>query len=222
MHASKPRLTTVRRSMSRRGNGLVTIAALSLVAVIGAALSGCAREQAHAQSSPSAAVSHTAEHTGGPVSPASNPGGNVDAAAKAKAKAWLAAAVVPPSFAESRVRPTGVASSAGTGLWCEPMATAVSYWTAPATSASSALTWLEQNASRGMRVTSVSGDPTAGDSAERGGTVVDERPSDSGEALIFSVTSIGSGSGIRADAFTMAENSKCASAPAGTTLGIGG
>ncbi|WP_370053421.1 hypothetical protein [Leifsonia sp. EB41] len=102
------------------------------------------------------------------------------------------------------------------------MADAVGYWTLPNVSADAALAWLRSHPSQGMQVTGGNETPQAGDSRATGGTVVDEPAPTSLEALIFTVTSVGSGSGIRADAFAKADNSVCATAPPGTMLGIGG
>lgn len=107
-------------------------------------------------------------------------------------------------------------------MWCRPMADAVGYWTLPSMSAHDTLAWLRSHPSRGMKVTGGNETLQAGNSQAPGGTVVDEPAPMSLEAVIFTVTSRGSGSGIRADAFAKAADSVCATAPPGTELGIGG
>ncbi|MFC4244422.1 hypothetical protein ACFOYW_13675 [Gryllotalpicola reticulitermitis] len=102
------------------------------------------------------------------------------------------------------------------------MANAVGYWTVPGMSADETMIWLESHASQGMKVTGGSGNQASGSETDTGGTIVDEPSPMSLEALIFTVTPIGSGSGIRADAFTKATTSVCATPPPGTMLGIGG
>ena len=72
----------------------------------------------------------------------------------------------------------------------------------------STMTWLESHPSQGMVYASASGNPRVGNETNVGG--------------IFTVTPIGSGSGIRADAFARAANSVCATPPPGVMLGIGG
>jgi len=102
------------------------------------------------------------------------------------------------------------------------MAHAVGYWTLPNMSADNTMTWLESHPSQGMVFASASGNTRTGGKTNVGGFVVYEPTHMSLEALIFTVTPIGAGSGIRADAFAKAANSVCATAPPGTTLGIGG
>ncbi|GAA4154581.1 hypothetical protein GCM10022286_02360 [Gryllotalpicola daejeonensis] len=151
-----------------------------------------------------------------------DPGAKVDAASQHKADGWLAGAVVPPGAAKSGTQPAGVADGAGTEMWCAPMADAVGYWTLPHMSADDTMAWLESHPSAGMKVYAATGNVRVGDETNVGGFVVDEPSLLSLEALIFTVTPIGSGSGIRADAFTKAADSVCATAPPGTELGIGG
>ncbi|WP_369964023.1 hypothetical protein [Leifsonia sp. EB34] len=122
----------------------------------------------------------------------------------------------------SRTQPAGVANGATPRMWCTPMAQAVGYWTLPGMSADDTLTWLRAHPSQGMMVASSSTNPQSGNEANVGGTVVDEPELMSLEALIFTVTPIGSGAGLRADAFAKATDSTCATPPPGTMLGIGG
>jgi len=165
---------------------------------------------------------NAAKQQAAPTFPVADPGGKVDAASQQKADGWLAGAVVPPGAVTARTRPTGVAKRSGTDMWCEPMADAVGYWTLPGMSADDTMAWLGSHPSLGMTVTGGSGNPRSGGETNAGGVVVNEPAPMSLEALIFTVTPIGSGSGIRADAFAKAANSVCATAPPGTALGIGG
>lgn len=216
----------------RRQRRSAPIALALLLAVI-PSLTACAGVQndaasdAHtalpaATSTPSPTPLPDSSTTAAPTFPIANPGAKVDAASQQKAEGWLAGAVVPPGAVKSTTQPVGAASGPGTDMWCQPMADAVGYWTLPSTSADDTLVWLESHASRGMNVYSVSGNARSGNASNVGGTVVDQPTPGSLEALIFSITPMGSGSAIRADAFTKAASSVCATAQPGTMLGIGG
>ena len=200
------------------------ISGVASLTVIGLALTACAGEPTDAHAAPAAAKSSPspASTQAHPAFPVVNPGGKVDAASQHKADSWLADSVVPPGAVRSRTEPAGVAGGASTGMWCKPMAHAVGYWTLPGMSADDTWTWLRSHAGPGMTVASASGNPQSGNDTNVGGTVVDEPAPMSLDAVIFTVTPIGSGSGLRADAFARAANSICATPPPGTMLGIGG
>lgn len=211
--------------MGRRRPQMVGATATGVLLVIGLMLTACAGAQTSEHGALAAATSGaspTATQQTDPAFPVADPGGKVDAASQHKADTWLAGAVVPPGAVRSNTQPAGVASGAGTDMWCQPMADAVGYWTLPSMSAGDTLTWLRSHASQGMSVTGGSDAAQTSTSAASGGIVVDEPAPMSLEALIFTVTTTGSGSGIRADAFTKADNSVCATASPGTQLGIGG
>ena len=208
--------------MRARRTRAVGFAALALVVALGPLLTACVGERmdarpAAAESSPSPTATR-AQIT----FPVADPGAQVDAASQQKADGWLADAVVPPGAASSRTRPAGVANGASPRMWCTPMAQAVGYWTLPGMSADDTLTWLRAHPSQGMMVASSSSNPQSGNEANVGGTVVDEPEPMSLEAVIFTVTPIGSGAGLRADAYAKATDSVCATPPPGTMLGIGG
>lgn len=212
--------------MRRRRAQTLGFAGAVLMLGIGPMLTACAGSAgAHGapvvSPSPSAASPSAAEQAD-PAFPVTNPGGTVDAASQHKADTWLAGAVVPAAAVRSGTRPVGVASGSSTGMWCRPMADAVGYWTLPGMSAEDTLAWLRSHPSQGMEVAGGNEAPHASDSQPSGGTVVDEPAPMSLEAVVFTVTSVGSGSGIRADAFAKADDSVCATAPPGTMLGIGG
>jgi hypothetical protein len=187
-------------------------------------LTACAGEETNAHAAPAPAKSSPSPDPAStnPTFPVANPSAKVDDASQHKADTWLAGAVVPSGAVKSSTQPAGVASGATPEMWCQPMADAVGYWTLPSMRADDTLTWLRSHASQGMKVTGGSDNLESGNITIGGGSVVDEPAPVSLEALIFTVTSIGSGSGIRADAFTKAANSVCATAPPGTDLGIGG
>ena len=217
--------------MRQRSAGRVaSVAAGILLLAFAPLLAGCAGTKtsvhprpAAAQTSPSApAPSITPTFPDAPAFPVASPGATVDAASQHKAESWVADAAVPPGAVKSSTQPDGVASGAAPEMWCAPMADAVGYWTLPSMSADATLAWLTSHASGGMMVASASGNPRVGNETNVGGTVVDEPAPSSLEALIFTVTPIGSGAGIRADAFTKAAGSVCATPPPGTMLGIGG
>ena len=208
--------------MRARRTAAVGVAGMALLVALGPLLTACAGEKvaaapATAESSPSPTAAQTQI-----TFPVADPGGKVDATSQHKANGWLAGAVVPPGAVSSRTQPAGVANDASPRMWCTPMAQAVGYWTLPDMSADDTWVWLRAHASQGMMVTSSSSNPQSGNERNVGGTVVDEPTPMSLEALIFTVTPIGSGSGLRADAFAKATDSVCATPPPGTMLGIGG
>lgn len=198
-------------------------AVVVMSALVVGSLFGCASRQVNPDAA--AAVVKSSPVPTAPVAPSfpvANPGGKVDAASQHKADTWLAGAVVPAGAVKSSTQPAGVASAAIPEMWCAPMADAVGYWTLPSMSADDTMAWLMSHASQGMTVSGGSGNPRTGNETNVGGTVVDEPAPMSLEALIFTVTPIGSGSGVRADAFAIAADSVCATPPPGTELGIGG
>jgi hypothetical protein len=200
----------------------VGFAGALLVLASGSMLTACS-SVAFSHDAPTAVpTSSSSGEQSTPAFPVTDPGETVDAASQHQADLWLAGAVVPAAAVRSDTRPDGVASGTSTGMWCQPMADAVGYWTLPSMSAHDTLAWLRSHPSQGMQVTGGNETPQAGNSQASGGTVVDEPAPMSLEAVIFTVTSMGSGSGIRADAFAKAHDSVCATAPPGTELGIGG
>jgi hypothetical protein len=211
--------------MGRGGARRARLAAMGLLFTAGSLLTACAGQQTSVSAATVAAASTpapTATQQETPQFPVADPGGTVDAASQQKADGWLAGAALPPGAVKSSTEPAGVADGAGTGMWCAPMADAIGYWTLPNMSADDAMAWLEANASQSMVIASASGNPRTGDETNVGGFVVDEPTHMSLEAMIFTVTPIGAGSGIRADAFAKAASSVCATPPPGTMLGIGG
>lgn len=209
--------------MRQRRARYAGLAAMVSVLAIGPMLTACTSSPTSADAAPVAAASTPSATRQAPpsfpIDPATKP---VDVASQHKADSWLAGAAVPPDAVRSKTRPAGVADDTGTEMWCTPMADAVGYWTLPNTSAGDAIAWLRAHASQGMRVTGVIQDTQESNAEVPGGTVVDEPAPESIEALIFTVTSIGFGSGIRADAFAEARSSVCATPAPGTMLGIGG
>ena len=210
--------------MRARRTRAVGFAGMALVVALGPLLTACAGEPTDARAAPVAVESSpspTATRTQ-VTFPVADSGGKVDAASQRTADSWLAGAVVPPGAVSSRTQPAGVANAAAPRMWCTPMAHAVGYWTLAGMSADDTWTWLRSHASQGMTVASSSSNPQSGNEAIVGGTVVDEPATMSLEAVIFTVTPIGPGSGLRADAFAKATDSVCATPPPGAMLGIGG
>ena len=207
----------------RRRARIVGLAGSIVVLAAGPMLTACAGPVAVAHDRPAVASSSPSSPAqADPAFPVTNPGGTVDAASQRKADLWLAGAVVPPGAVRSDTRPVGVASGSTTGMWCRPMADAVGYWTLPSMSAADTLAWLRSHPSQGMEVAGGNEVAHASNTPASGGSVVDEPTPMSLEAVIFTVTGVGSGSGIRADAFAKADKSVCATPPPGTMLGIGG
>lgn len=188
--------------------------AVGPVLAIAPVLAACAALQTTADDAAQSRPRATSTHQPGPEFPVTSPGGKVDAASQQRADTWLAGALVPPGAVQSRTLPPGVASEETMGVWCTPMADAVGYWTLPSMSAGDTLGWLATHASRSMQVTSGGNIPASETESTAGGSVVDEpMPAPSLEAMIVTVTSIGNGTGIRADALARGTNSVCATAP---------
>jgi hypothetical protein len=195
---------------------------MGLFLAVGLMLAACVGDQTHPHDTPAAAKSSPSPQDSAPQFPVADSGGKVDAASQQKADSWLAGAVVPPGAVRSSTRPDVVATEPAPEMWCKPMAHAIGYWTLSSMSADDTMTWLESHPSQGMVYASASGNPRVGDETNVGGFVVYEPTHMSLEALIFTVTPTGSGSGIRAEAFAKATNSVCATPAPGTMLGIGG
>lgn len=208
--------------MRQRRVRLGDFAAVGLLLAVGPMLAACAGGQAIADNAAPTSSQPPTSTQAAPKFPVADPTGKVDAASQHKADTWLAGAAVPPGAVRSDTRPAGTPTGPAPEMWCTPMAHAVGYWTLPSMSPDNTMTWLESHPSQGMVYASASGNPRVGNETNVGGFVVYEPTHMSLEALIFTVTPIGSGSGIRADAFAKAPNSVCATPPPGVMLGIGG
>jgi len=134
----------------------------------------------------------------------------------------LATADVPPDAISSVSRPTGVASSLAMGFWCQPMADATGYWTVSGMSSGSVVDYLKAHGPEGLTLAQVTGSKAAGDVHGEAQVVEYAASMTAQNGLIYEVTAVGSGAGIRADAIAVPSNATCATAPPGTSLGYWG
>lgn len=140
----------------------------------------------------------------------------------AAAQARLAHAPVPPGAVSSTIRPDGVASALAMSFWCQPMADAVQYWTVAGMSVASTVDYLKTHPPQGLTLAEVTGSNAAGDTNVDAKIVEYAVSLDAGDGLVYEVTPVDSGAGIRADALVTPANAICATAPPGTVLGYWG
>lgn len=212
-----------RRQCPRRGAAIV--AALCAITVsIG--LAGCAG--IHASRSGKAALPSSAPTLGpaaspaperGPSFPSPKPDATADAATMAAAQDRLAHALVPPGAVSSATRPDGVASALAVSFWCQPMADATGYWTVPDVSSTEVVDYLKSHSPQGLTLAAVTGSNAAGDTNVEAKLVEYAASTDAQNGLVYEVTPVDSGAGIRADAFLVPPNATCATAPPGAAIG---
>ena len=139
------------------------ITALLAAAAVAAALTGCAAVGEQANAGPTSPTAHEAPvdptpgsadpMAAGAAIPSPTPGVTADAAAQAKAAAWLAGAVLPPGAVQVSSPPGGTSIDAqNQGWWCQPMAEADAYWTVSGMSMVDAANWLRVHPSSGLKV----------------------------------------------------------------------
>jgi hypothetical protein len=134
----------------------------------------------------------------------------------------LATADVPPGSISSTTRPAGVASALAMGFWCQPMADATAYWTVPGMSVDAVVDYLKTHAPHGLTFAEATGTNAAGDTNATVQLVEYAATPDAQNGLVYEVTTVGSGAGIRADALAVPANATCATAPPGTAIGYWG
>ncbi len=176
---------------------------------------------------PSAASRYPSPAAAGPMDqapaiPTARPGATVDAAAQAKADAWVAGARLPPgAVAVASPPPETTIDSQSQGWWCAPMAQADAYWTVPGMELGHAANWLRAHPSNGLRIVGpdyVAPDPTVTNEA------VYDFPSPSAyEGMTFELASWRPhGAVIHLEVGVLARQSACATAAPGTELSTAG
>lgn len=215
-------------SSRQRHRGAAIIAALSVVA-FGVSLAGCSgihssRSDAAGLpfSAPTRTLSASPAPQRGPAFPSRQPDATAAAGTMAAARDRLAHALVPPAAVSSATRPDGVASALAMGFWCQPMVDATGYWTVPGTSVEEVVDYLKTHPPQGLTLAGVTGSNAAGDTSVVAQVVEYAASVDAQNGLVYEVTPIGSGAGIRADAFLVPPNATCATAPPGGALGYWG
>ncbi len=156
-----------------------------------------------------------------PTVPVPAPGVSADAAAQAKAGAWLAGAVLPPGAQRVSEPPSGTSIDNETqGWWCAPMATADAYWTISGMDMVAAANWLRTHPSDGLAVVFPQLETPAADLTND--SVNDFATPTAKEGMTFELARWGSGTVVHLQIGVLAANSVCASAAPGTELGTAG
>lgn len=200
------------------------VAALSAVA-FSISLAGCAGLQPSRSdaatlpsSAPTAAPAASPAPERGPAFPSPQPDATADAATMAAAQDRLAHALVPPGAVSSVTRPDGAASALAMGFWCQPMADATGYWTVPGVSVADTVHYLKTHSPQGLTLAAIANSNAAGDTSVDAQLVEYAARMNAQDGLVYEVTPIGSGAGIRADAFLIPPTATCATAPPGSAL----
>lgn len=102
------------------------------------------------------------------------------------------------------------------------MADVTGYWTVPDMSPDAVVGYLTAHPPKGLTLAEVTGSNAAGDVNTDAKIVEYAANMDSQNGLVYEVTSIGAGAGIRADALVVPANATCATAPPGTSIGFWG
>lgn len=212
-------------SSAQRHWAAPTLTALCAVA-FSVGLAGCAgihSDRSYADVLPSSAPTRTAEVSPdpvrGPAIPAPRPAATADAASAATAQDRLAHAPVPPGAVSSVTRPDGVSSALAVGFWCQPMADATGYWIVPDISVTQAVDYLKTHSPQSLTLAAVTASNAAGDANVDTQLVEYTASTDTQNGLVYEVNPVGSGAGIRADAFLVPSNAACATAPPGAQIG---
>jgi hypothetical protein len=153
-----------------------------------------------------------------PAIPTPKPGATVDAAAQAKADAWLAGAVLPPGAVKVQSPPSGTSiGSVHQGWWCQPMATAGAYWTVSGMGMVDAANWLRQHPSNGLQVVYPALETPNPDLTND--SVFDFASPTATEGMTFQLATHGdSGAVIHLEIGVLAQDSVCATAGPGSQL----
>ncbi|WP_460518528.1 hypothetical protein [Humibacter antri] len=129
---------------------------------------------------------------------------------------------VPPGAAASPTRPDGVASALAMGFWCQPMADVTGYWTVPGSSVDSVVDYLKTHSPQGLTLEEVTSSNAAGNVHVDAQMIEYAASTNAQNGLVFEVTPVNSGTGIRADSLEVPTNATCATAPPGTAIGYWG
>jgi hypothetical protein len=141
-----------------------------------------------------------------------------DAAARAQAEEWLAAANLPPGAVRSDV---GVGNfNSFTGWPCGPVEELEAFWTIPGATVHETANWLMENPTAGLVTTavgSVAADPVI-DSA-----IVGYIPEpDSQEGVVYTIVKTRDGVAVRAEIAAQTESAVCPPLPDGAMYGAPG
>lgn len=221
-----------RGSDVRSRTGRTALGAL-LIAGVGWGLAGCTAvttDQPYSDPQiplPSAAPGYPSPTAADPMDrapavPTARPGATVDAAAQAKADAWVAGARLPPGAVRVTVAPAETTiDDQSQGWWCAPMAHAEAYWTVPRMDLGHAGNWLRAHPSNGLHIvgpTHVAPDPAVTNDA------VYDFPSPSAyQGMTFELASWRpGGTVIHLEVGVLATQSACATAAPGTELSTAG
>jgi len=142
-------------------------------------------------------------------------GAEEDAAAVAKAEAWLEGAVLPPG-AERSETPTAAFLSYYQ-WWCSPMVERTGYWTLQGASVVETRNWLSAHPTADLIATSDV--PSAEDPAVTESNIGNVPFRGSLEGIAYTVTRIGGGVGIRAEIGVVPDNAVCPTPEPGVMLG---
>jgi hypothetical protein len=102
------------------------------------------------------------------------------------------------------------------------MAVATGYWTVPGMSEDSTVDYLKTHTPQGLTFESVTGSNAAGNTNVTVQLVEYAATPDAQNGLVYEVTPVDSGAGIRADALVVPSIATCATAPPGGALGSWG
>ncbi|MHA7986882.1 hypothetical protein ACX9R5_13875 [Rathayibacter sp. CAU 1779] len=147
--------------------------------------------------------------------PSPKPGVTADAASMSTANQRLESVIVPPGALASTSRPQGVASSLAVRMLCQPMADAKGYWTVPGSSLDTVVAFLTTHTPVGLTFEESTA-TNAVEGTDGDATVIEFSASkDVQNGLIYEVTSVDGGAGIRADSLVVPSNATCATASPG-------
>jgi cytochrome c1 len=156
-----------------------------------------------------------------PAIPSQSPDASADPAARAKAAAWLAGALVPPGATRVRTPPSGTTiDSENQDWWCRPMAEADAYWTVSGMDLPQVSDWLRAHPSNGLKNIGPASLPA--DPAVTNDAVHDFASASAFEGMTFELASWGHGTVIHLQVGVLGTDSVCATPPPGTQLGTAG
>lgn len=181
------------------------------VSILALCLTACATPAAGGAASAPPAVSEPTAST----EPASE---GTDAAARARAQAWLDAATLPPGAVRSDA---GVGSfTSFTGWPCGPVEELEAFWTIPGATVAGTANWLRENPTADLMTTSVA--PVPDDPAIDSAIVGYIPAPDSQEGIVYTIAKIADGVAVRAEVAAQTESAACPPLPDGGTYGAPG
>ncbi|WP_066517010.1 hypothetical protein [Curtobacterium ammoniigenes] len=214
---TRHRASRLRETAARLGGtgALVMVGVLALSGCTAPAASQTAGANGRSDHAEAAAATASPSPSGAALSDSTT--GSVDPVARAAANAWITSAVLPPNAVRSTEQ-ADTPDDAPPPPICTHMAHAKAYWSLPTMSPDAAIAWLKTHPSPGLMVTFSSDQGGFGTVADQ-----DEQSATSTvNSLLFTVVRVGSGTGIRADAYRLGTDSVCPSNPGGAAFGYGG